>query len=41
MGQEDEADWDNVRSSLRNAVSRFLNKKTRRRPVVIPVILEI
>src|SRR5262249_30829509 len=32
MDQEDEADWDNVRGSVRDVVARYLNKKTKRRP---------
>ena len=39
--REEEWDWDNVRGMVRDTVSRYLNKKTRRRPVVIPVVLEI
>jgi ribonuclease J len=41
MDPADDADWDNVRSSVRDVVSRYLRKKTNRRPVVIPVIMEI
>jgi len=41
MEQEEDADWDNVRTSLRDTVSRYLRKKTNRRPVVIPVVMEI
>jgi ribonuclease J len=41
MDTEDEADWDNARGSIRDTVSRFLNKKTKRRPVVVPIVMEI
>ena len=41
MDTEEEADWDNVRGSIRDTISRFLNKKTRRRPVVVPIVMEI
>ncbi len=41
MEREEDADWDNVRTSLRDTVSRYLRKKTNRRPVVIPVVMEI
>ncbi len=41
MGQAEESDWDNVRGAVRDVVGRYLNKKTRRRPVVVPVIMEI
>lgn len=41
MTVEDETDWDNVRGTVRDVVSRYLNKKTRRRPVIIPVVLQL
>ncbi len=41
MEPEEEVDWDNARSTVRDIVSKFLKKKTGRRPVVIPVVLEI
>jgi ribonuclease J len=41
MDPADDQDFDNVRTSVRDTVSRFLRKKTNRRPVVIPVIMEV
>ena len=41
LEQEEDADWDNVRTIVRDVVQRFLKKQTRRRPVVLPVIMEI
>lgn len=41
MGQEEEADWDNVRATVRDVVSRFLRKRTSRRPVVVPVVMNV
>jgi ribonuclease J len=41
MEPEEDQDVDNVRTSVRDVVSRFLRKKTNRRPVVIPVIMEV
>jgi ribonuclease J len=41
MEVEEEADMDNVRGMIRDVVARYLNKKTRRRPVVVPVVMEI
>jgi ribonuclease J len=41
MEPEEDADWDNVRSTVRDTVARFLRKKTNRRPVVVPVVMEI
>lgn len=41
MEEAEDSDWDNVRTSLRDTVSRYLRKKTNRRPVVVPVVMEI
>jgi ribonuclease J len=41
MEPEEDQDVDNVRTSVRDVVSRFLRKKTNRRPVVVPVIMEV
>lgn len=41
MDADEEMDWDNVRSMVRDTVARFLRKKTGRRPVVVPVVMEI
>ncbi|MGC8668778.1 MAG: ribonuclease J [Chthonomonadales bacterium] len=41
MGPEGDADWDNARSTVRDVVARFLNRRTRRRPVVVPVVMEV
>lgn len=37
----EQLDWDNVRGVVRDTVARYLKKKTGRRPVVVPVVLEI
>jgi len=39
--QGDRPDVDILRDAVRDAASRFLHKKTRRRPMVIPVVTEI
>ncbi len=41
MGPDGDADWDNARSTVRDVVARFLNRRTRRRPVVVPVVMEV
>ena len=41
LEREEDTDWDNVRQTVRDVVQRYLKKQTRRRPVVLPVILEI
>lgn len=35
------SDWDTVRATVHDTVSRFLRKRTNRRPIVVPVIMEI
>jgi ribonuclease J len=34
-------DWESVKSTVRTALNRFVNERTRRRPMVIPVIIEL
>ncbi len=41
LEREEDIDFDNVRMTVRDVVQRFLKKQTRRRPVVVPVIMEI
>lgn len=41
LDEENDTDWDNARSSVRDVVARFLRKKTGRRPVVVPIVMEI
>jgi len=41
MEVAEEMDWDNLRGLVRDVVARYLRKKTSRRPVVIPVVMEI
>jgi len=41
LEREEDIDFDNVRATVRDTVQRFLKKQTRRRPVVVPVIMEI
>ena len=41
MDPEDESDLDNVRTSIRDVVGKFLRKKTNRRPVVVPIVMAI
>lgn len=40
-GKEAMADTDHIRNSLRNDVGTFLFKKTERRPMILPVIIEV
>jgi len=34
-------EWSTIKSSIRNALSEFLYIKTKRRPIIIPIIMEI
>jgi ribonuclease J len=41
MQNEEELNWDDIRISLRDIVTRYLKKATGRRPVVVPVVMEL
>ena len=34
-------DWNAMKEAIRNALSRFLFEKTRRRPMIMPIIMEV
>ena len=34
-------DWTHIKTNLREAVSEYLFKETERRPLVLPVIIEV
>ena len=34
-------DWSSVKNAIKNDVSSFLQKETKRKPMVLPVIMEI
>ena len=34
-------DWAAIKSEIKNAVSSFLYKKTKRNPMILPVIMEV
>jgi ribonuclease J len=38
---EERADWGVIKEKIRTDLRRFLTKQTSRRPLVMPVILEI
>ena len=38
---EKSKDWANIKSSIRDTLSRFLYEKTKRKPMIIPIISEI
>jgi ribonuclease J len=39
--QEEKGDWGVMQEKIRTDLKRFLNKRTQRRPLIMPVILEI
>jgi ribonuclease J len=41
LNYQEEFDWDTVRVAVHDTVSRYLRKRTNRRPIVIPIIMEI
>jgi ribonuclease J len=38
---EEKADWDVIKEKIRVDLKRFLNKQTSKRPLILPVILEV
>jgi ribonuclease J len=40
-GGKGEADIDNIKNKLRNDIGQFLFQKTERRPMVLPVVIEV
>ncbi|MCL1849633.1 MAG: ribonuclease J, partial [Clostridiales bacterium] len=41
MGDKRLNDWNGIRTHLREALGRYLYERTRRRPMIIPIIMEI
>jgi ribonuclease J len=39
--QEERTDWGVMQEKIRADLKRFLNKQTQRRPLIMPVILEV
>jgi ribonuclease J len=39
--QEERGDWGVMQEKIRADLRRFLNKQTSRRPLIMPVILEV
>ncbi|MCL4424476.1 MAG: ribonuclease J, partial [Firmicutes bacterium] len=35
------SDWSTIKASVRDSLGKFLNERTRRRPMILPVIMEI
>ena len=38
---EEKADWSVIKEKIRVDLKRFLNKQTSKRPLILPVILEV
>ncbi len=41
VNEEKVNDWSGLKTGVRDAVSRFLYDQTRRRPMVLPIIMEV
>jgi len=41
MSVESSTDWETVKTSIRSALNKFVYERTKRRPMVIPVIMEL
>ena len=39
--RDDVGDWASIKSELKSAISNFLYKKTKRNPMILPVIMEV
>jgi ribonuclease J len=39
--QEEKTDWNVIKEKIRQDLKRFLNKQTSKRPLILPVILEV
>ena len=39
--EESVSDWTTLKNNVRDALSRFLYERTRRRPVILPIIMEV
>lgn len=39
--QSGAADWSSIKFAIRDALGRFLYEKTRRRPMILPIIMEV
>ena len=39
--REERSDWGVMQEKIRTDLKRFLNKETQRRPLIVPVILEV
>ena len=37
---KDDFDWGNLKSDLREKIGKYLFKETKRRPVILPIIME-
>jgi ribonuclease J len=35
------SEWSNIKSQVRDALGKFLYEKTRRRPMILPIIMDI
>ena len=38
---EEKTDWSVIKEKIRSDLKRFLNKQTSKRPLILPVILEV
>ena len=38
---EKRSDWSVIKSSIKDDLSRFLYEKTKRKPMILPIIVEI
>ena len=39
--QNPKADWNTLKNAMKNAVSDFIYDQTKRKPMILPVIMEV
>ncbi len=41
LGEKGISDWSRIKNTLKDSLSDYLWKKTRRRPMILPIIMEV
>ena len=41
MSERQMTQWNVLKNNMRDALSRFLYERTKRRPIILPVVMEV
>ncbi|HEY8552503.1 MAG TPA: hypothetical protein VIL40_03515, partial [Thermaerobacter sp.] len=41
IDEQDITEWSNIKAAVRDALGKFLYERTGRRPVILPIVLEV